>query len=51
VSGKTWTIPCRFSSFAGFAAGLALIYLFKKPEYMATHQAGQPHQTSRHRWF
>ncbi len=35
----------------GFVAGIALIHLFKKPEYMAAHEAQQPRQSSRHRWF
>ncbi len=35
----------------GFVAGIALIHLFKKPEYMAAHEAQPPRQSSRHRWF
>ena len=34
----------------GMAAGLALVLLFRRPDYLAAHRAQHVHQVSRHRW-
>ena len=35
----------------GFAAGLALVLLFRRPEHLAAHRAQGERRVSRHRWM
>ncbi len=35
----------------GFVAGVALIHVFKRSDYVSAHQAQPQRQVSRHRWF
>ncbi len=35
----------------GFAAGLVLVLLFRRPKYLAVHRAQGERRVSRHRWM
>ncbi len=49
--GSTGGGVAFWAHIGGFVAGLVLVNLFKRDDYMRAHQAQAPRRASRHRWF